>query len=270
MDGVSATTGFSPFAEHDVAAILSPRKGDEIVNSFRFWLATTAVFLIALPDTGHACSLAQVSLYEQFSKHSRVFLGTVREKIKEPVPGQGVYTIFVDEAFKGLPDKGKGSGEIEVTLSENEQCGLGKPKKNGRILIFMNEGDVVSTTSHSRLIWLEAEQKEANLNPVMDDLVTLRQMLFPKHQKGIVPDEETALHQALKVLIPVFGRAEVSKQMPFKTTYLANAPSSDDRVWRIKGTPKCPNKKTEDCRNSSYGADVNRWSGNVVRVFTGD
>jgi len=270
MDDVSATIGSSPFAASSAAAILSLRKGDKMVNSFRFWLTTSAVFLIALPDTGQACSLAQVSLYEQFSKHSRVFLGTVRERIKEPVPGQGVYTIFVDEAFKGLPDKGKGSGEIEVTLSESEQCGLGRPQKNGRILIFMNEGDVVNTTSHSRLIWLEAVQKEANLNPVMDDLVTLRRMLFPKNQKGIAPDEDTALHQALKVLIPVFGRAEVSKQMPFKTTYLANRPNSDDRVWRIKGTPNCPNKKTEPCRNGSYGADVNKWSGNVVRVFKGD
>ena len=241
-----------------------------MVNRFRFWLTTTAVLLVALPDTLRACSLAQVSLYEQFSNHSRVFLGTVKERIKEPVPGQGVYTIVVDEAFKGLPDKGKGRGEIEVRLSESEQCGLGRPKKNGRILIFMNEGDVVNATSHSRLIWLEAEQKEANLNPVMDDLVTLRRMLFPKNQEGIAPDEETALHQALKVLIPVFGRAEVSKQMPYKTTFLSNRPTSDDRVWRIKGTPNCENKKTEHCRKGSYGADENKWSGHVVRVFTGD
>ena len=241
-----------------------------MVNSFRFWLTTTAAFLVALPDTGLACSPAQVSLYEQFSKHSRVFLGTVRERIKEPVPGQGIYTVFVDEAFKGLPDKGKGSGEIEVRLSESEQCGLGRPKKNGRILIFMNEGDVVNTTSHSRLIWLEAEQKEANLNPIMDDLVTLRRMLFPKNQEGIAPDEDTALHQGLKVLIPVFGRAEVSRQMPFKATFLANRPTSEERVWRIRGTPNCPNKKTEPCRKGSYGADVNKWSGHVVRVFTGD
>ena len=54
--------------------------------------------------------------------------------------------------------------------------------KNSRILVFMNGGDVVNLTSHSRLIWLEAEQKEANLNPVMDDLVTLRRMLFPKNE----------------------------------------------------------------------------------------
>ena len=226
------------------------------MKSLRFWLTATAVCLVTLPDIGWACSPAQVSLYEQFSKHSRVFLGTVRERIKESAPGQGVYTVLVDEAFKGPSDKGKPGGEIAVTLSESEQCGLGRPKKGGRILIFMNDGDVVNVTSHSRLIWQEAEQKEANLNPVMNDLVTLRRMLFPKSQDGVVPDEDTALHQALKVLIPVFGRAKVSKQMPFKVTYFANKPNSDDRVWRVEGS------------NGSFGADVNRWSGDVVRVFS--
>lgn len=239
-----------------------------MAKSLRCWLATTAVSFIALPASGLACSPAGVSLYEQFNKHSRVFLGTVGERIKEPTSGQGVYTILVDEVFKGMPDKSNRGAEIEVTLNESGQCGLGKPKKNGRILVFMNDGDVVSVTSHSRLIWLESEQKEAHLNPVMDDLVTLRRMLFPRNQKGIVPDDDTALHQALKVLIAVFGRANVSKQMPFKATYFANKPNSDDRVWRIEGT--CPNKKAEHCRNGSYGADVNRWSGDVVRVFPSD
>ena len=45
-----------------------------MVNSFRFWLTTSAVFLIALPDTGQACSLAQVSLYEQFTNTAEFFL----------------------------------------------------------------------------------------------------------------------------------------------------------------------------------------------------
>lgn len=240
------------------------------MNSLRFWLATIAALLVALPGIGRACSPAPISLYEQFSKHSTVFLGTVKERITEPAPGRGVYTILVDEGFKGLTDKGKHVGEIEVTLSESEQCGLGRPKKNSRILVFMNDGDVVNVTSHSRLVWLEAEQKEANLNPVMDDLVTLRRMLFPKNQKGIVPDEDTALHQALKALIPVFGQAKVSQQMPFKATYLANKPNSDDRVWRVEGTRNCPNSKAEHCRKGRYGVDVNKWSGDVVRVFTSD
>jgi hypothetical protein len=237
------------------------------MKRLRVWLAAGAVFLVALPDTVQACSPAMLSLHEQFSKHSRVFLGTVRERIREAAPGQAVYSIFVDEAFKGLPAKGKGAGAIEVTLSETEQCGLGKAPRNGRILVFMNEGDVVNATSHSRLIWREAEQKEVNLNPVMDDLVTLRRMLAPRPQDGIVPDEDTALHQALKVLIPVLGRAEVTRQMPFKATYLANGPNPDDRVWRVEGTPDCGNKKAKACRDASRGADVNRWSGDVVRVF---
>jgi hypothetical protein len=92
----------------------------------------------------------------------------------------------------------------------------------------------------------------------------------PKNEKGIVPDDDTALHQALKVLIPVFGRANVSKQMPFEATYFANKPNSDDRVWRIEGTRNCPNSKAEHCRKGRYSVDVNRWSGDVVRVFTTD
>jgi hypothetical protein len=240
------------------------------VRNLRFWFASTAVFLVALPNIGQACSPAEVSLYEQFGRHSKVFLGTVRERIKDAAPGQGVYSIFVDEAFKGLPDKGKWSGVMDVTLSENEQCGLGKPEKNGRILVFMNDSDVVNVTSHSRLIWQEAKQKEAYLNPTMDDLVTLRRMLFPKNQSGIVPDEDTALHQALKALIAVFGRVEVSIRMPFKVTYLAEQPNTDERVWRIESTGNCPNKKTEHCGRGTYRAEVNRWTGDVVRVFSGD
>jgi hypothetical protein len=232
-----------------------------------FRLIATLAFLVALPKMVQACSPAEVSLYEQFTNHSKVFLGTVRGKIKTPAPGQGVYTVFVHEAFKGLPGKGKWGGEIHVTLSENEQCGLGVPKKNGKILVFMNDGDVVNVTSHSWLIWREAEQSEASINPVMDDLVTLRRMLFPKNQEGIVPDEDAAIHQALKVLIPVFGRTEVSKQMPFKATYVANGAKNDDRVWRVEGTPNCAGNKSGRCRTGPYTADVDRWSGDVVRVF---
>jgi hypothetical protein len=167
-----------------------------------------------------------------------------------------------------LSDKDK--REMAITLSEAEQCGLGKAEKNGRILVFMNDGDVVNTTSHAWLIWREAEQKEAHLNPVMDDLVTLRRMLLPKHQGGIVPDEDTALHQALKVFIAIFGRTEVSSNMPFTVTYLTERPAAEERVWRIEGTPACSDKKTQQRRLRRYGAEVDRWSGDVVRVFSAD
>ena len=233
------------------------------------WLAAAAAaLLVALPGSGQACSPDMTSLYEQFNRHSTVFLGTVKERVRDSGPGRGAYTVLVDEVFKSLPDKADRSREIEVTLSETEQCGLGTPKRNARILVFMNDGDVVRVTSHSRLIWREAEQKQAQLNPVMDDLVTLRRMLFPKNPSGIVPDEDTALHQALKVLIAVFGQAKVSEQMPFKVTYLSNERSSDQRVWRVEGSRTCP-QKTEPCRKAGFSVDVNRWTGDVVRVSSG-
>ena len=237
------------------------------MKSLRVWLAAGAALLVAAPGAVQACSLAMVSLHEQFDKHSKVFLGTVRERLREPAPGQAMYSISVDEAFKGLPGKGQGAGELELRLSESEQCGLGKAPKNGRILVFMNDGDVVNSTSGSRLVWREAEQKEAHLNPVMDDLVTLRRMLSPGNREGIVPDEDTALHQALKVLIALHGRADVARQMPFKATYLANSPDPDGRVWRIEGTPACRDAKAKACGEGGYGVEVNRWSGDVVRVF---
>jgi hypothetical protein len=178
-----------------------------------------------------------------------------------------VVRIVVDEAFMGLPAGGHGPGELEVTLSESEQCGLGKAARNGRILVFMNDGDVVNLTSGSRLVWREAEQKEPHLNPVMDDLVTLRRMLFSKHPEGIVPDEDTALHQALKVLIPVLGRSEVRRQMPFKATYLADAPDPDGRVWRVEAAPDCRSRKADPCRDGGHVVELNRWSGDAVRVY---
>jgi hypothetical protein len=232
----------------------------------RVWLAAGALLLVALPGTGHACSPAPLGLHEQFGRHAQVFLGTVRHRVREAAPGQAVYRIFVDEAFKGLPDKGRWPGELEVTLSESEQCGLGRAAKNARILVFMNEGDVVNQTSGSRLVWREAEQKEAHLNPVMDDLVTLRRLLLPTNPAGVVPDEDAALHQALKILLPVLGRAEVARQMPFQATYLADAPDPDGRVWRVEAAPECRSRKPDPCREGGHVVEVNRWSGDVVRV----
>jgi hypothetical protein len=102
----------------------------------------------------------------------------------------------------------------------------------------------------------------------MDDLVTLRRMLSPGSQGGIAPDEDTALHQALKALIAVFGRKEVSLRMPYKVTYLEKRSIPD--VWIIESTGNCPDKKTERCEHGVYRAEVDRWTGDVVRVFSGD
>jgi hypothetical protein len=240
------------------------------MKGFCFGLTATAIFLVTLAGRGLACSPGEVSLYEPFSKHSKVFLGSVRERTKDAASGQGIYTIFVDEVFKGVPNQSKGGSKIAVILSENEQCAVGTPKETGKILVFMNDGDVVNATSHSSLIWREAEQTETHLNPVMDDLVILRRMLFPKHQGGVVPDEDTALHLALKALIPVFGRVEVSKHIPFKVTYLADKLHSEDRVWRVVGTPNRQNNKSSHCRSGNFGAEINRWTGDIVRVFSCD
>src|SRR5688572_2188103 len=107
------------------------------MQSVRVWIAAGALLLVALPDTVHACSPAMLSLHDQFGRHSRVFLGTVTERLREAAPGQAVLRIVVDEAFKGPPAKGQGPGELQVTLSESEQCGMGRAAKNGRILVFM-------------------------------------------------------------------------------------------------------------------------------------
>ena len=101
------------------------------MRSLRRWLAAAAVLVVALPDDVQACSPALQSLHDQFGRHGRVFLGTVRDRVGDAAPGRAVYRISVDEAFKGLPPKGQGPGELEVTLSETEQCGLGRAAKNG-------------------------------------------------------------------------------------------------------------------------------------------
>ena len=101
------------------------------MKSSRRCVAALATLLMAMPGLGQACSPPMTNLYDQLDKHSTVFLGTVKEqvKVKDLPPGRGAYKIFIDEVFKGLPDKPGQGREIEVTVSENEQCGLGKPKK---------------------------------------------------------------------------------------------------------------------------------------------
>ena len=161
MDDVSATTGSRPFAGRSAVAALSLLEEDRNGEQLSILACNHRRSSYRSPSiSGQACSPAQVSLYEQFSKHSRVFLGTV-EKNSKPLPGREVYTIFRDEAFKGMPDKGKGSGEIEVTLSESAM-GAGRAGRRP-ILIFMNEGDEESATSHSRLVSREKSKAKTSL-----------------------------------------------------------------------------------------------------------
>ena len=217
-----------------------------------------------------ACSLAPISLFDQYSKKDKVFIGIVKERLRDAAAGQGVYRLAVRESFKGMTDKGKVVGGYEATIGENAQCGLGKPETGSKILVFMNDGDVVLTTSGSRLVWDEMTQPKAFLNPVMDQVIALRRMLSAAAASPIVPDAATAHHQALKVLLAVFGQATVDKNMPFQIKFLDDKESADERVWFVEGTFRCEHRPKGHCVGGVLSAKVNKWTGDVVSVSSGD
>jgi len=131
----------------------------------------------------------------------------------------------------------------------------------------MNDGDVVSSTSGSRFIWSESGQSEANLNPSLDDLVLLRRMLG--FRSPVVPDEETAVHLAMKAMIPVFGKDAVSRNMPFRASFLGDGPLPAERVWQVEGTRHC-DQASRRCRGRVLGATLDKWTGDLIRVTSGD
>lgn len=230
------------------------------------------IMLLALAMLGNvsvqACSLAPVSLYEQYSKKDKVFIGIVKERLRDAEAGYGVYRMAVREAFKGLPERGKWGGEIEATIGENAQCGLGKPEVGSKILVFMNDGDPILTVSGSRLVWDEMTQPKAFLNPVMDQVVTLRRMIGAA--TPVVPDAATAHHQALKILLSVFGKATVDKNMPFQVKFLDDKATVEERVWLVEGSFQCERRPKGHCVGGVLSAKVNKWTGDVVSVSSGD
>lgn len=226
--------------------------------------------LTLLASASHACSLAPASLYEQYSKKDKVFVGIVKERLRDGEAGYGVYRMAVREAFKGMGEKGKTAGEVTVTIGENAQCGLGKPEAESKILVFMNDGESLLTSSGSRLVWDEMTQPKAFLNPVLDQIVTLRRMLSAGTASPIVPDAATAHHQALKVLLPVFGQATVDKNMPFEITFLDDKASADERVWLVEGTFRCKHTPKGHCVGGVLSAKINKWTGAVVSASSGD
>jgi len=210
-----------------------------------------------------ACSpLPDASVFKSYTEHAKVFLGTIEAK---SALGKDTYDVRVDEAFKGLADRGKPRSVISVAFNIRGPCGFDAPNLGSRVLMFMNDGDVVSSTSGSRFIWRETEQSEANLNPSFDDLVLLRRMLG--FQWPAVPDEETAIHLAMKAMIPVFGKQAVTRNMPYKATFDEGKPTSEDRVWQVRGTRRCDGS-SKRCRDVVLRASVNKWSGDVVRVHS--
>ncbi|MEO8185801.1 MAG: NTF2 fold immunity protein [Burkholderiaceae bacterium] len=212
-----------------------------------------------------ACSLpTDTSPYKNYTEHAKVFLGTVQQK---SALGKDTYDVRVDEAFKGFPDKDKLGGDIPVAFNIRGQCGFDAPKQSSRVLVFMNDGDVVSSTSGSSFIWREAEQSEAHLNPVLDNLVLLRRMLG--FRWPAVPDEETAVHLAMKAMIPVFGKEAVGKNKPYKARFHEDKPTDEERVWHVEGTRHC-DEPSKRCRGRVLRATINKWTGDLIRISSSD
>lgn len=221
-----------------------------------------------------ACSLRPRSLYEKYNASDKVFVGIIKQRLKDAAEGQGVYRIAVTEAFKGLPAKGKWGGELEATISEREQCGLGAAKPDDTILVFMRDDKAISTTDGSFLVWQETSDTGANLNPVMDTIIALRRMLYPLRDGvaplGIVPDEATAKHMAMQAMLPVFGKDAIVNNQPFKAIQPKKEPKNYDGVdWVVEGTLQCP-AATKLCQGSVLRAEINRWNGQVVRITSGN
>ncbi|MEO5880989.1 MAG: hypothetical protein ABIQ06_01100 [Caldimonas sp.] len=212
-----------------------------------------------------ACSpLPDASLYKSYTEHAKVFAGTVQ---RESALGRNTYDIRVDETFKGVPESDTPGASIPVTFNIAGQCGFDAPKQGSRVLVFMNDGDVVSSTSGSRFIWSESEQSEANLNPSLDDLVVLRRVLGLR--LPVVPDEETAVHLAMKAMIPVFGKDAVGKNMPYRASFRGEASRPAERGWHVQGTRRCDRASTP-CKGRVLRAVIDRWSGDLVRISSGD
>ena len=196
----------------------------------------------------HACSPARISLYQQYNNHSRVFLGTVRAKAQAP---EGAYELSVEEAFKGFLGPARSPAAITVAFDLKGQCGFDAPKLGTRVLVFMNEGDVVSSTSGSRFIWSESAQTKPHLNPVWDDVILLRAML---DSGPVVADTDTAIHIALKTLRPVMGAEALASRLPLQAEYQADGKTFEERVWKVRA------------KDGKPLLELNKVNGDVVRV----
>lgn len=243
----------------------------------RYWLFFTLAGCLVSQEAA-ACSFLPQSMLEKYTNNSTIFLGTVLDH--PPKCGascKDTYVIDIDEAFKfpnqkNLWPTGQLSENehttIEVPFNINGQCGFGPLKVGDKVLIFMNDGDTVSSPSGSWVIWPENKQTKAFLNPVWNDVLLIRAML----NRIPVPDADTAIHLALKAMIPVLGQDEVSKHMPFKATLMKNAKPLP--VWKVEGTyvqcAKVSGTENLPCPSGTLSASVNQFSGEVEQVLSGD
>lgn len=224
----------------------------------------------SFPTDALACSLAPTSLLEQFSKHAKVFHGRVRGRSTQKGAPEHTYDVLVEEAFKGLPRDAKPTLSLAVTFAIGAPCGFDAPKRDARVLVFMNEGDIVDSTSGSAFIWQETLQPEPHLNPKMDDLILLRRFVNPHPPHGVVPDEATAIHIALKTLLPIVGKEVLQANWPLTVLKPPAERGSYDGVdWRIRGTLRCK-AGSPGCPKGPLSVDGNKWTGDVARVQLGD
>ena len=227
-------------------------------------LAASALGLLVAafpPAPAAACSPETISLHERFDRKARVFVGVAERALDDA----GTWELRVEEAFKGFPLLPAGGVKLPVAFALRTQCGFDAPKPGDRFLVFLDEGERLSHAGGSMGIWRERDQAEAHLNPVLDQLVLLRRMLLfgSNPLVVVVPDAETAEHLAVQALLPVFGKALVSQNKPFRTRLLERKPS-DEPVWEVVGTPRCEGKPA-DCPGP-LTVELRKVSGEITRV----
>jgi hypothetical protein len=156
-----------------------------------------------------ACSPPEKNLHTRFTESEQVFLATVEGTTKAAQVDS--YDLKIQELFKAKPETLHVGAIVSARFNTRGQCGVGELKKGTRILVMMNDGEILSSM-RAMPIWLETEQAEAFLNPMFDELILLRRMLFPVHVAGATPDEDTAIHIATKALIALVGPEEAKKR----------------------------------------------------------
>lgn len=224
------------------------------------FLAALAVMVGSVPHA-QACRPAPASILQHYESKAKVFVGTVRRGLAE----EGVFELSVDESFKGLSPQEKRAGLVQVSFAKT-MCGF-QPKLGERFLVFMNDGDRVNQGSGSMYIWRESEQADAHLNPMIDKLLVLRRMLrFGKDPRIVpVPDEETAVHLAMKALIPVYGAAAVAQSKPFVAKFNERGSSPQERRWRVEGKKSCKSRSKKAC-GGTFVVEIDKWTGDVLEI----
>lgn len=236
------------------------------LNKLVFALTCFSVIL-SISRAVQACSLLPKSTYDYYNQHSKVFVGTVEEGPDE----KGSYKVRVNEAFKGFDEKNEFNALTDV-IFDTDWCGLGKQEKGAKLLIFMNDGERVSHTGGTFPIWQVEDQTKAETN--LYRLILLRNMLDPDNKglpKAPVPDEETAIYLAFKTMIPVYGKEAVSKHVPYAAKLIKQKEEGSDYeedVWHIVGKSSCESQK-DSCENMSPQVKIHKWSGKIMKVYTG-